>query len=57
MISMAQLQRIESLKQRHQTLERNLEKEQTRPMPDAAVIAEIKRMKLAIKDEMEVLSH
>lgn len=54
---MAQLQRIESLKQRHQTLERNLEKERTRPMPDAAVIAEIKRMKLAIKDEMEVLSH
>ena len=54
---MAQLQRIESLKQRHQTLERDLEEERTRPMPDAAVIAEIKRMKLAIKDEMEVLSH
>ena len=54
---MAQSHRMESLKQRHQTLERDLDKERTRPMPDAVVIAEIKRMKLAIKDEMEALRH
>jgi len=52
---MAQAQRIESLKQRHETLERNLDQERTRPMPDTAAIAEIKRMKLAIKDEIENL--
>ena len=57
MIGMDQSPRIESLKQRHQTLERNLDKERTRPLPDPAVIAELKRMKLAIKDEMEALRH
>ncbi|WP_420406198.1 YdcH family protein [Nisaea sp.] len=53
---MAEAQRIESLKKRHETLERTLETERTRPMPDSAAIAEIKRMKLAIKDEMANLS-
>jgi len=52
---MAQAQRIESLKQRHETLEQNLDQERTRPMPDSAAVAEIKRKKLAIKDEMENL--
>jgi len=52
---MAQAQRIESLKQRHETLERNLDQERTRPMPDSAAVAEIKRKKLAIKDEMKNL--
>eukprot|EP01002_Notosolenus_urceolatus_P005172 NODE_23747_length_235_cov_1.553763_g22577_i0.p2 GENE.NODE_23747_length_235_cov_1.553763_g22577_i0~~NODE_23747_length_235_cov_1.553763_g22577_i0.p2 ORF type:complete len:55 (+),score=3.84 NODE_23747_length_235_cov_1.553763_g22577_i0:51-215(+) len=52
---MAQAQRIESLKQRHETLERNLDQERTRPMPDSVAVAEIKRKKLAIKDEMENL--
>lgn len=52
---MAEAERIESLKERHANLERNLEVERTRPMPDSSVIAEIKRMKLAIKDEMRNL--
>lgn len=54
---MAEAERIEALKMRHANLERHLEEERLRPLPDAAVIAEIKRQKLAIKDEIAYLRH
>jgi len=47
--------RIEVLKQKHASLETALEDENNRPMPDSSVIVNLKREKLAIKDELQRL--
>jgi len=49
--------RIEALKAKHHALEEALETEISRPRPDAAEIAKIKKQKLQIKDEIASLSH
>lgn len=49
--------RIAALKQRHASLETALDDENRRPMPDSSVITHLKREKLAIKDELERLTH
>jgi len=46
---------IENLALKHATLERAIESETSRPHPDESVIAQLKREKLKIKDEMERL--
>ena len=43
----------EVLQKRHAELDRQLEDEQARPMPDSAVIADLKRQKLALKDQIQ----
>lgn len=48
--------RIEVLKQKHETLDTALDVESKRPMPDSTVITHLKREKLAVKDELERLS-
>ena len=48
---------ITVLKQKHAALETALSDENNRPMPDASALAHIKREKLAIKDELERLTH
>jgi len=53
---MAVADHIEALKQKHAELETELEDENSRPMPDAGAIADLKRQKLAIKDEIARLS-
>lgn len=45
-------ERIQSLKLRHTQLESELEQETHRPHPDDLHIAEIKRQKLRLKDEI-----
>lgn len=45
--------RIAALKERHTRLENQLNEEFSRPHSDEARIAEIKRQKLRIKDEIE----
>lgn len=47
--------RIEVLKQRHASLETALEEESRRPMPNSSVVANLKREKLVIKDELQRL--
>ena len=47
--------RIEVLKQKHASLETALEYENNRPMPDSSVVVNLKREKLAIKDELQRL--
>lgn len=47
--------RIESLKERHATLELKIADEDHRPRPDAGAIARMKLEKLRLKDEMERL--
>jgi len=49
--------RLQSLRSRHTKLEEELHREQTRPHADDAHIAELKREKLRLKDEIERLEH
>ncbi len=44
--------RIYSLRSRHANLEEKLEGEETRPHPDDTLVHDLKRRKLAIKDEI-----
>jgi len=43
---------VEALRERHAELDRQLENEQARPMPDSAALTTLKRQKLAIKDQI-----
>jgi hypothetical protein len=45
------------LSERHRALDRKIEEELARPMADAIKVAELKRQKLRLKDEMERLKH
>lgn len=44
--------RIDSLRSRHATLDAKLEDEERRPQPDDVTLHDLKRQKLAIKDEI-----
>lgn len=44
--------RIDSLRARHAWLEDKLDNESGRPLPDEAALHDLKRQKLAIKDEI-----
>ncbi len=45
-------ERVESLRQKHRDLEDAIEEENRRPMPDSAVLSDLKRQKLRVKDEI-----
>ena len=47
--------RIRELGMRHQTLEREIEDEMSRPAADEMRLKELKRQKLRLKEEMESL--
>ena len=47
---------IQALKQKHANLETELGNQESCPMPDTRAIADLKRQKLAIKDEIVKLS-
>jgi hypothetical protein len=48
---------ISALNAKHAGLEARLRDESTRPLPDPVLIATIKKQKLAIKQEIQNLSH
>ena len=48
--------RIESLKKRHEEIEQELHKEESRPAQDKTKISNLKKEKLSIKDEIEKLT-
>jgi len=48
---------LAELSQRHRALDRKIEEEQGRPTSDDLKIAEWKRQKLRLRDEMERLKH
>ncbi len=55
---MSLLDRVQSLKAKHSALDTALEDEVRRPLPDEVAIAELKRKKLKIKDELErIVTH
>ena len=45
------------LSERHRSLDRKIEEELSRPAADTLKIAEWKRLKLRLKDEIERLNH
>ena len=49
-------EQVASLKARHAELEEALSQENARPLPDAATIADLKKRKLRIKDELARLT-
>jgi hypothetical protein len=48
---------IVELSEKHRALDRKIEEEQARPTADPLKIADWKRQKLRLKDEMERLRH
>lgn len=54
---MSQEERIEALRARHEALEIKLDAENNRPHPDDVVVAELKKQKLRLKDQIENLIH
>ncbi|CAA7620359.1 YdcH family protein [Magnetospirillum sp. UT-4] len=48
--------RIESLKAKHAALETAIDAEARRPLPDNSQLAEMKRQKLRIKDELKKMN-
>tara|TARA_B100000214_G_C23415032_1_gene377825 strand:+ start:229 stop:396 length:168 start_codon:yes stop_codon:yes gene_type:complete len=53
---MSVAEHIETLQKKHAELETELEDENSRPMPNMGATADLKRQKLAIKDEIARLS-
>ncbi len=49
-------EQITALKAKHEILEKALQQEIRRPLPNTSVISDIKRQKLRIKDEIQRLS-
>ena len=49
-------ERIDDLKSKHQALETAIEDENSRPQPDDIEIANLKKQKLRIKDELATLA-
>lgn len=43
---------IEALQTKHATLDRRIQDESLRPLPDQAVLRDLKRQKLRVKEEM-----
>jgi hypothetical protein len=48
---------LSELSEKHRALDRKIEEELARPTTDDLVIAELKRQKLRLKDEIERLKH
>ena len=54
---MRQDARSESLKAKHAEIETILTEEERRPFPDFAMVQELKKRKLRVKDELERVVH
>jgi hypothetical protein len=48
---------VDSLKAKHADLDRLISEEEARPHPDDALLTQLKRQKLRIKDEIAQLAH
>jgi hypothetical protein len=49
--------RVDALKAKHAALDAALDQETRRPNPDSSALAELKRQKLKIKDELHRIVH
>ncbi|MET0239797.1 MAG: YdcH family protein [Sphingobium sp.] len=48
---------LSALNAKHAGLEQRLKTESARPLPDTALVATLKKQKLAIKEELQNLTH
>ncbi|MGE0716192.1 MAG: YdcH family protein [Alphaproteobacteria bacterium] len=53
---MATLDRIETLRRQHSSIDTRIDEEESRPHPDDVVLTDLKRQKLRIKDTIAELS-
>jgi len=53
---MAVTEHVDALRAKHAELEHLIEEEEHRPHPDDLILAELKRQKLRIKDQIATLS-
>ncbi|MCB2107882.1 MAG: YdcH family protein [Rhodobacteraceae bacterium] len=53
---MPDVSRLEALKSKHAELESMISEEERRPSPDYALVHELKRKKLQIKDQLQKVS-
>ncbi|QQS11739.1 MAG: DUF465 domain-containing protein [Rhodospirillales bacterium] len=53
---MSVLDRVDALKTRHAALEQAIHEEAVRPHPNEETLQELKRKKLKLKDEIEILA-
>jgi hypothetical protein len=51
------VERIETLRARHRSLEEAIDREVGRPLPNMENLTDMKRQKLRIKDEIALLEH
>jgi hypothetical protein len=51
------LERIETLRAQHRSLEEAIDLEVSRPLPNREALTDLKRQKLRIKDEIALLEH
>jgi hypothetical protein len=51
------IERIETLRARHRSLEEEIDREVSRPLPNMEALGDLKRQKLRIKDEIALLEH
>jgi len=49
--------RVDALKAKHAALDVALDQENRRPNPDTTTLADLKRQKLRIKDEIQRIAH
>lgn len=49
--------RVQELRRKHETLSKRVEEAQRQPGTDGLMIAELKKQKLRLKEEIERLSH
>jgi hypothetical protein len=55
--AMPMSERIRSLQAKHAKLDEDLGREESRPMPSPIAVAQMKKEKLRIKDELNRLDH
>ena len=53
---MSVIEHVDALRSKHAEIDRMIQEEEHRPHPDEGALAELKRQKLRIKDEIAVLN-
>ncbi|MBT4890776.1 MAG: YdcH family protein [Rhodospirillales bacterium] len=54
---MSFIEQVDTLKAKHHALEDEIDTEKNRPHPDDLMIADLKKQKLKIKDQLEEITH
>ena len=54
---MGKLERVDALRQKHNTLDGMIDDEEKKPLPNDVVIHDLKKKKLRIKDELNGMEH